>query len=138
MSLPVGVRVEMSFLPLKDIVRGEELRFLLPGPWSLFPVILGHPEGPLPEEVRGAREQFCGRGEDLFWLRGGHTKNYVFLFFCLKWYVFKHAFSVMNSSSAFGYKERSISRRSPRVQCWKTIRPKSLYHYYYCCKQLYF
>lgn len=43
-------------------------------------------------------------------------RNYVFLFFCLKWYVFKHAFSVMNSSSAFGYKERSISRKGPRVQ----------------------
>lgn len=84
MSLPVDVRVGVSFLPLKDIIHGEELRFFLPGPRSLFPVILGHPEGPPPEEVRGASEQFCGRGEDLLWLRGSHAKNYVFLFFCLK------------------------------------------------------
>lgn len=74
MTLLFGVRVEVSFLPLKD-VHGEELWFLLPGPRSLSLVILAHPEGPPPEEVRRPREQFCGRGEALLWWRDGHKKN---------------------------------------------------------------
>lgn len=81
------------------------------GPESLFPVFRGQPEGPPPEEVSRVRQQFCGRGEALLWLRGDRTKNCVFLFFCLKWHVFKHAFSVMNSSSAFGTKGETFPER---------------------------
>lgn len=40
------VRVGVRYLPLKDIIHGEELQFLLSGPSSLFPVILGHTDRP--------------------------------------------------------------------------------------------
>lgn len=92
--------------------------FISAAAWALghcFQLFLASQKGPPLKEVGKTKEQFCGKGEALLWLRGGHTKNNVFLFLYLKWYLFKHIFSVMNSSSALYTKGKTFPEKNPRI-----------------------